>query len=292
MISNDVPPHGISQPDILYEALTNDGETRFMGVFSDIASVEELGTIRSARHHFVNISLSYDAIYVHYGKSDLPGHPEIGAQQYMNQTGINHMDGTSNGYAYFFNKTKRDGKTYAAWQSHFLVGQKAIDFAKKKGWKLSYDKEVDFGLLFDDEKVIVGTANKAININFKSKEYYSYISTKMEYDAESNQYLAVKKKAAYKDAAIDEQLAFRNVLVLRASTKNFKYNNIDYAQVNMEGSGKGYFACNGQMVPIVWTREKTSDPFTYTLEDGTPLTLGVGKTYIAIVPNGATVTFE
>ena len=292
MISNDVPPHGISEPDILYESLTNDGETRFMGVFSDLASVKSMGTIRSARRHFVNISLSYDAIFVHYGKSDIPGHPEIGAQQYMDKIGIDHMDGTTNGYPYFFNNLKRDGKTYAAWQCHFLVGQRAIDYAKDKGFPLTRGEEVNCGLLFDDEKIIVGKPTNTININFNSKEYYSYMSTKLEYNKESNKYLAVKKNAPYPDAATGEQLAFRNVLVLRAPTETYRYNSIAYAKVNLEGSGEGYFACNGQLVPIRWTRKNASDPFTYTLEDGTPLTLGVGKTYIAIVPNGASVTYE
>jgi hypothetical protein len=43
------------------------------------------------------------------------------------------------------------------------------------------------------------------------------------------------------------------------------------------------------MVPIQWSRENATDPFLFTLEDGTPLTLGVGKTYIAVVYNGAPV---
>ena len=44
-----IPIHGNSQADIYYEALTEGGWTRCMGVFTDIASVEELGAIRSAR---------------------------------------------------------------------------------------------------------------------------------------------------------------------------------------------------------------------------------------------------
>jgi hypothetical protein len=59
--------------------------------------------------------------------------------------------------------------------------------------------------------------------------------------------------------------------------------------IDLEGKGTGYYACNGQVIPIKWSRESVYDPFTYTLKDGTPLTFGVGKTYIAIIPTNATV---
>ena len=48
------------------------------------------------------------------------------------------------------------------------------------------------------------------------------------------------------------------------------------------GSGDGYFAVNGKIVKIKWTREDVKKPFVYTYEDGTPVTLGVGKSYVAI----------
>lgn len=40
------------------------------------------------------------------------------------------------------------------------------------------------------------------------------------------------------------------------------------------------------------SRSSVTSPFTYTLENGTPITFGVGRTYIAIVPTGAAVNFE
>ena len=62
--------------------------------------------------------------------------------------------------------------------------------------------------------------------------------------------------------------------------------------INTFGSGTGYFACNGRMIPILWSRDGLEDPFVYTLEDGTPLTFGTGTTYIAVVPQKSTIEFE
>ena len=34
------------------------------------------------------------------------------------------------------------------------------------------------------------------------------------------------------------------------------------------------------------------DPFTYTLPDGTPFSLGIGKTYVCVVDHDALVTIS
>ena len=43
---------------------------------------------------------------------------------------------------------------------------------------------------------------------------------------------------------------------------------------------------------IKWVHEEETDPFTFFLEDGTPLQQGVGSTYVAIAPVGSPVSFE
>ena len=62
--------------------------------------------------------------------------------------------------------------------------------------------------------------------------------------------------------------------------------------INLTGSGTGYFACGGKMVPINWQRSGESDMFFFTYEDGTPVTLEVGSTYVSVVPAGSDVSCE
>jgi hypothetical protein len=61
---------------------------------------------------------------------------------------------------------------------------------------------------------------------------------------------------------------------------------------DLEGTGNGYFACGGKLVPIKWSRENATAPFVYSLEDGTPLTLGIGKSYVAVLPTGSPVEYQ
>lgn len=286
---NALPIHGISEADIVYEALTEGGMTRCLGIFSDLASVEALGSIRSARRHFVNVSIAYDAIYVHYGKST----GNVGAQEYMDAMNWDHMDGTSKGYPYFYESQDRINAGYNPGDAcHFLVGQRAIDYAKDNGFTLNREDPMDYGLLFDDDKVIVGESASTITVWFNQGgtpgSWTKY--TKLTYDKETKQYLSYQFGEDNVDGNTGETLAFRNVFVIKAPTQ--KNTTSEHMIITLEGEGEGYFACNGQLVPIKWSRESANDPFTYTLEDGTPLTLGVGKSYIAIVPTNATTEWE
>ncbi len=285
-----LPIHGISEASIVYEGLTEGGMTRCMGLFTDLASVQTLGSIRSARRHFVNVAISYDAIYVHYGKSDIPSDTEgkVAAQQYMNVMKWDHMDGTVNdSYFYESDDTSRpsDGR-------HFLVGQRAIEFANWKKFALTRQEPMDYGLQFDDNKLIVGESASTLTAYFNqggTPGSWTKYST-MNYNKETKLYEWFQFGQDNVDGNTNEVISFRNVLVLKAPTR--KNDTTSHMIVNLEGSGTGYFACNGQLVPIKWSRPSAYDSFTYTLEDGTPLTFGVGTTYVALVPTNATVTWE
>lgn len=267
--------------------------TRCMGVFSDLASVETLGSIRSARKHFVSLAISLDAIFVHYGKSDVSGNP-LGAQQYMDATGWDHMDGTSKGYSYFYESKDRINAGYNKGdECHFLVGQRAIDYAVKNKFAQTREEAIDYGWQFDDDYIIVGQTASKVTAYFNQggKPSSSTKYTRFEYDTESGYYLAFQYGSEFVDGNIDEQLAFKNVIVLMAQTQKDPMGT-KLMQITLEGEGSGYYACNGQLVPIKWSRAQAEDPISYMLEDGTPVTFGVGKTYVAIVPSNATVEWE
>ena len=64
-----LPHHGVSQADMIYEILAEGGITRCLAIFTDLADVEKLGSIRSARTYFIDLAKAYDAILVHAGGS-------------------------------------------------------------------------------------------------------------------------------------------------------------------------------------------------------------------------------
>ena len=59
---------GLQDAYIIYELIAEGGITRYMALFMD-QNTERIGSIRSARHYFLDYALENDAIYVHHGQS-------------------------------------------------------------------------------------------------------------------------------------------------------------------------------------------------------------------------------
>ena len=57
-------------------------------------------------------------------------------------------------------------------------------------------------------------------------------------------------------------------------------------------SGPGFFACGGKIIPITWEKGAAENQLRYYDEDGSPLALGRGKTYVCITPASRTVMAE
>jgi len=63
------PLSGVSEADVVVEMpVITDGITRYMAVFK-CEEPKEIGSIRSARHDFITLAKSFDAIYAHWGGS-------------------------------------------------------------------------------------------------------------------------------------------------------------------------------------------------------------------------------
>ena len=111
------------------------------------------------------------------------------------------------------------------------------------------------------------------------------------YDPETGLYMIGQYKKPYIDGNTGEQVGTTNLFILRTSVVNSG----DYKghmNIDVRGSGKGTYICGGKATEIKWYKETINDPFTYTLADGSPFSLGVGKSYVCVVSNNATVTIS
>jgi len=97
MVSNakvNIPQSGISNADIIYEAVTEGGVTRLMALYSDMDSIGKTGSIRSARDQFIQLMLPLNAIYVHIGTS-------TSAKRMLDFYSYNDIDGIYLGFLAF-----------------------------------------------------------------------------------------------------------------------------------------------------------------------------------------------
>ena len=270
---NALPQCGISSADIIYE-MPEEGITRMLGVYSQLPDCERLGSIRSTRPYHIDVSLSYDAIFVHWGRSQM-------AANMLWNTGIDHIELNENPagtYAY------RDS-SHSGYVEHtgFIKTEKLQQFLDDKDWRTEHEGEHGYGFRFTDEPNLSGSGAEQLLVGFAGKY------TNFFYDADQKGYTMAQYQMDYVDGDTGEAPVFRNVLVLRATI----YDETGLASIVLtDTSGTGYLFCDGKYEEIKWSRGGYDDNFEYFKADGTPLSIGVGKSYVCIVSGKDRVEFE
>ena len=273
-----VPQCGIGQADMLYEILAEGSVTRFMAIFSDPSQVDVIGPVRSVRPYFVRVAQHYDAILSSAGGSD-------GAYDLISSLNYDYLNAIAGAGGYFYRDAwRKENRGYE--HSLMTTGEKLTAAAKNSGVDTTLEDFTNYGLLFDDSAIPAGTDVSQLDIHF----YEGGKLTRMTHDPETNLYTMYQHGNTAVDANNDEPLTFRNVVVLFATTRII--DNKGHLEVQMTGEGEGYFARDGKLIPIYWSRESNDDLYTYTDVAGEPIVFGVGKTYVAIVPTGSNIDIE
>lgn len=276
-VSNDkeaLPSWNVAKAQMLWELPHEYSTTRMVAMYSDVSDVTWLGAIRSARTMHISLAMSFNAILVHAGGSNY-------AMQMLADTGWDDVDGVygMNVDAYFDRDWNRVDAGVSQYNTMYTTGSKVLSYSEKKGYTMSTGAEVDYGYQFAADGTPEGGSDaKEITVQFKSGGKKTYLT----YDESAGSYTLEEYGLVYTDGISGEIPHYENVLVLRADVG--LQPGSDYRlKVDMVGSGTGYFACGGKIVPITWSRSSELQPFSYALEDGTPLTMGVGTTYAAVI---------
>lgn len=277
-----LPHHGVSQADFFYELETEGGITRCLAVFSDISVVDKVGPIRSARTFFNSIALSYDAPIVHCGGSVRGRNAgyEDSSDKIDNWA---HLDQVYNG-AYFFRDEDRYYYQGYNWEhTLFSNGEKIAAGLEARDISEPTDRSTDFGLTFDDEVSLDGQTANSIVFSFRGDK-----TTSFTYDSATGKYKTSQYGSDYIDANTNEVVTFQNLMFLYTKQWNRHDGEYNRSYYDLVGSGDGYLAIGGQIVPIKWSRDALRGSFHYTLADGTPITLNVGNTYVGIACTSST----
>lgn len=276
-----MPHYNVQQADIFMEMFVNGSIIRGLALFADPTEVESIGSVRSTRYMFTDIALHYDAIVAHAG----------GDKKVLNDAANRGADGfnidTWDETAYSFRDRDRM-KTGITWEHClFARGAGLYEKALDSGIDISQDPEKDYGLRFVENGTPAGgeTAN-TVSLEFTS---YGRKTTTMVYDPEVEKYIYHQYAQMMVDGLTGEPETFQNVIIMLT---DIYMNQYGYHEARFLEGGTGYFACGGKLIPITWSCEAQDQPFRFFTEDGEPLDLQVGNTYIAIAPKESPVTWE
>lgn len=267
------PQCGIQDAYLVYEIIAEGGITRMMALYKD-KDTAKIGSIRSARHYFIDYAEENDAIFVHWG-----GSPQAYNRIYK---GINDIDGIAlEGSVFFRDRTlKRDYE-----HTGFTSMENVKKYAESKGFTRNTTK--DLLLNYSVDSIDVENLEEAESAQDVTIKYSNYHTTSYEYDEENKVYKRSMSGKANVDLVTGEQYTAKNIIVY--SVSNYTLNDGDNKgrqDINNIGSGSGYFITEGYAVPITWEKTSHSGQTVYKYSNGEEITVNDGNTFIQIYPSG------
>lgn len=270
------PQAGLQDAYLSYELIAEGGITRILAFFKD-TNTEKIGSVRSARHYFLDYVLENDAIFVHYGHS-----PQ--ALSDIKSLGINNINGMYDASAFYRDKTLKRASEHTA----FTTMEKIKKAIKSKGYRTETDK----GTLLKYSAVNKDyskdeTSKVANNVSIT---YSDYQTTSYVYDKENKVYKMYMSKEEHNDLVTKKQYTVKNIITYQV--ENSSIDKKGRQNLYNTGKGEGYFISNGIATKIKWFKVSRSAKTKYTLMDGTELVVNDGNTWIHIQPKNKTLSIE
>lgn len=262
---------GTSKADIIYEALAEGGITRMMAIYQDPSKVKAIGSVRSARHYYVQFAKEWNAIYCHFG------HTKYATKQ-IEKLKINNLSGLSGIGPVVY---ERD-RSISAPHNVFTSGAKLQKGTKKLKYsrKQNTDKTAEHFHFYEEERDLAqGKTAKNVTLPFSA-----YSTCKLKYSPKKGTYSKFEYEQKHMDVYYKKQLSFKNVIVQFVEESNIDHNGYQTMKLSNH-SGKGYYLSRGKAQKITWERKESENKMVYKDNNGNVLTINPGKTYIAVYPN-------
>lgn len=272
------PQCGVQDAYLVYELIAEGGITRMMALYKD-ADTAKIGSVRSARHYFLDYAQENDAIFVHWG-----GSPAAYAELNL---GMDHIDGIAEEGRTFFRDTslKRDYE-----HTGFTSMEKVKKYAAEKGFDRDTNK--DLLLNYSVKEVDLSKKENAISANSVYIRYSDYHSTSYEYDEKNKVYKRSMSGTPNTDLVTGEQYTAKNIITYQVYNYTISGDDKGRQEFNNVGTGTGYYITNGYAVPITWEKTSDSSQTVYKYENGKEINVNDGNTFIQIQPQGQTLTIE
>ena len=263
---------GLQDAYLIYEIVVEGGLTRYFALFMD-RDVERIGSVRSARHYYLDYALENDAFYVHHGQS-----PQAEAQ--FSQLGVDRIvvDGSKTGW--------RDNTLNVASEHTLFTSTEKL--SKGIGSKRT-ERQGDLLLDYSIDEINLNEKENAEVANEVEIEYSGITKTSYTYDLEAKVYKRFVNGKSHDDYVTGNQYTFKNIITYQVTNIS-----IDGARQDLKniGEGKGYYITNGYAVPITWSKSARSKQTVYKYENGKEITVNDGNTFIQIQPKNKTLTIN
>ncbi len=265
MIENSTfarPQSGLTQANVVFEAVAEGGITRFLALFQD-TNPTYLGPVRSVRPYYIQWALGFNAAIAHVG-----GSPE--ALRNMKDWQVKDLDQFYNSVAYH-RISSRDAphNVYTS-----IDALNSLESSKGIGAP-SYH-----GFIRKPEQPSTAPTAKSIDLILSSSDY----NVHYDYDAATNSYKRSEGGKPHMEA--DESGALLQVtpkvVVALVMTQGIEADDL-HTSYNTVGSGHVYVFQDGTVTEGTWSKTDRGEQLTFTDSTGKPLLLNPGQTWLTAV---------
>lgn len=306
------PASGLSNADVVYEAVAEGGITRFLSIFycGAAAGDVKLAPVRSARVHFIDYASEYGdkPIFMHVGgANDYAGYgdtaKEVRALELLETIGWripkgNDFDTTyDSGFPIFWRNYERLDREVATEHTMMASLDKAYDQAEKRGftnvgkdgtkWNDSFVK-----WKFKDDSKVISAKYSDISFGFwEDVSYANDYSVKWVYDKESNSYLRENGGVKHLDHETGKQLTSKNVVILFTKDKRSIDRNKHVLYTTI-GEGKALIFQNGDVIEGKWTKKSRIGRTKFVDGKGVEIEFVRGPIWVEILSIGNKVDYK
>ena len=266
---------GLQDAYMVYELMVEGGITRYLALFLD-QTTERIGSIRSARHYYLDYALENDAIYVHHGYS-----PQ--AREDWSKLGVDRIEVNESTTGW---RDKSASKTY-----EFTLFTNIEKLGKGIQSKRT-ERNKDLLLNYSVDNIDISQMEGAIPANKVDIKYSSNTTTNYKYDTDNNIYLRSVNNKSQNDYVTGKQLTVKNIIVYKVKYSNIQGDNKGRQNIDNVGNGTGYYISNGYAVPITWKKDSRSSATIYKYNNGKEIQVNDGNTFIQIMPDNQTLAIS
>jgi hypothetical protein len=300
------PQSGLSQADIVFEAMAEGGVTRFMGMF--YCAVQKYDTtlapVRSARTYFIDWASGFNRpLYVHVGGANIPGPADaLGQISSYGWSLENDVNQFSVGYPTFVRNANRlDGKDIATEHTMETTTEKLWTVGVKREWtNLSPQMKLGKKIIEPQEwldgyrqwkflatPMAVGDTK---TISYEFWDGYSQYAVKWEYDATTDSYKRVMAGEPHVDLNNSEQIMAKNVVVLLTREKG-PIDELKHLLYTTTGTGNALIFRNGTVEKGSWSKKDRESQLVFTDRKGKEIEFVPGMIWISVADTDTEVTY-
>jgi len=265
------PQIGLTSADVVYEAVTEGGITRFMALYSQLYPTKA-GPVRSARSYFLDWASEFDAFYAHAGGSPT-------ALKKIGEYSIKAYPHSNDAY------WREPRRGVASEHTLFVDAAKIFQFGvEKRGWPATHTFA---SLPFKDGQA--GGLAQSVTVNFSTNGY----QTTWQYQPETGLYLRSMASQRHLDRDSGQQIAVKTLIVQTVNrTPNPSYSSGRESEWTMQtlGSGPASIFQDGQRIDGTWRKDSRTARTKFFDGENQEIQLVRGKLWYAIVPQTGTIS--